>query len=113
MSRDLLLGLLIGLIIGWLVEWVIDYLYWRKKYDQLRKNCGDDLILINGIGPQIAERLNAAGIFTFKQLADLKPKQVRKIIGKAQNLADEADLIEQAHHFAKQQKPKKSKKGKK
>jgi len=110
MNKDLLLGLLIGLIIGWLVEWVIDYLYWRRKIARLQKECGDDLILINGIGPKIEKRLNAAGIFTFKQLADLKTKQVRKIIGKAQNLTDEKDIIEQARHFVKQQKPKKGKK---
>ncbi len=110
MNRDVLLGLLIGFIIGWLVEWVIDYLYWRRKIARLQKECGDDLILINGIGPKIEKRLNAAGIFTFKQLADLKTKQVRKIIGKAQNLTDEKDIIEQARHFVKQQKPKKGKK---
>ena len=110
MNRDLILVLLIGFIIGWLVEWVIDYLYWRKKFADLQKKCGDDLILINGIGPQIEQQLNRAGIYTFKQLADLKSKQVRKVIGKAQNLADEEDLIKQARHFVKQQKPKKGKK---
>lgn len=104
MNRDLLLGLIIGLIIGWLVEWVIDYLYWRRKFAELRKNCGDDLVLINGIGPKIAEKLHAGGIFTFEQLADLKPKKVRKLIGKAQNLADEGDLIKQARQFAKQKR---------
>jgi predicted flap endonuclease-1-like 5' DNA nuclease len=110
MNRDLLLGLLIGLIIGWLVEWVIDYLYWRRKFSDLQKECGDDLILINGIGPQIEQRLNKAGIYTFGQLADLKPEQLCKYIGQAQNLADEEDLIKQARHFVKQQKPKKDKK---
>lgn len=110
MNRDLFLGILIGLIIGWLVEWVIDYFYWRRKFADLQKKCGDDLILINGIGPQIEERLNAAGIYRFKQLAELKPKQLRKLIGKAQNLADEEDILEQARRFVKQQKPKKEKK---
>lgn len=110
MNRDLLLGILIGLVIGWLVEWVIDYLYWRRKYANLQKECRDDLILINGIGPQIEQRLNTAGIYSFKQLADLKPEQLRKLIGRAQNLADEEDIIEQARRFVKQQKPKKGKK---
>ncbi len=110
MNKDLLLGLLIGFIIGWLVEWVIDYLYWRRRFADLQRRCGDDLILINGIGPQIEQRLNKAGIYTFKQLADLKPKQVRKLIGKAKNLADEKDIIEQARRFVKQQKPRKGKK---
>jgi predicted flap endonuclease-1-like 5' DNA nuclease len=110
MNKDVLLGILIGLIIGWLVEWVIDYLYWRRKFADLQKECGDDLILINGIGPQIEQRLNAAGIYSFKQLAELKPEQLRKFIGQAQNLADEEDIIEQARRFVKQQKPKKGKK---
>jgi hypothetical protein len=112
MNKDMIIGLMIGLTIGWLVEWMIDYLYWRRRNARIIKNCKDELILIDGIGPAIEERLNKADIYTFKQMAAMKPKEVRNIIGKAQNLADEKSLIHQARKFAKLQKPKKSRKGK-
>ncbi len=41
----------------------------------------DDLTEINGIGPVIAGKLNALGITTFKQIAELNPEEVAKIDG--------------------------------
>lgn len=58
MSRDLWIGIVVGLIIGWIVEWIIDWIYWRRKYNEMKKECGDDLILINGVGPVSEERFH-------------------------------------------------------
>ncbi len=41
----------------------------------------DDLTEINGIGPVIAGKLNALGITTFKQIAELNPEEVANIDG--------------------------------
>jgi len=111
MSRELWLGIIIGLIIGWLVEWIIDWLYWRRKYKALMKACGDELILISGVGPVIEDRFNKAGIFTFKQLAEMKVKDLRRIIGQAQNLADEKEIIKQAKKFVKEKAARSRRKG--
>ena len=40
---------------------------------------GDDLTEINGVGPVIAGKLNAQGITTFKQIADLSPADVERV----------------------------------
>jgi predicted flap endonuclease-1-like 5' DNA nuclease len=64
----------------------------------------DDLIVIKGIGPVIARKLNAAGIYTFRQLAALTPVQLREIVGDViQRLADEDDIINQAKELAAKQ----------
>ena len=102
MSRDLWVGLVVGLILGWLIEWVIDWVYWRKKYNQIMRECGDQFILISGVGPAIQERFYDAGIFTFEQLGKLSTEEVERIIGKAQNLADEQAMIDQAKKFARE-----------
>jgi len=40
----------------------------------------DDLVLIEGIGPKIAELLHKAGIISFAQLADTKPAAIKAIL---------------------------------
>jgi len=40
----------------------------------------DDLKIIEGIGPKIAEVLNSTGIQTFAQLAETDPETIRKIL---------------------------------
>jgi predicted flap endonuclease-1-like 5' DNA nuclease len=40
----------------------------------------DDLKLIEGIGPKIAQVLNAAGIETFAQLAETDPQTLRRLL---------------------------------
>jgi large subunit ribosomal protein L20 len=44
---------------------------------------GDDLKIIEGIGPKIADILIAAGISTFRQLADTSADRVREILAAA------------------------------
>jgi large subunit ribosomal protein L20 len=46
-------------------------------------NKGDDLKIIEGIGPKIADILIAAGISTFRQLADTSADRVREILAAA------------------------------
>jgi large subunit ribosomal protein L21 len=43
----------------------------------------DDLVRIEGIGPKVAEALNAAGITTFAALADSKADDIQKILTEA------------------------------
>jgi large subunit ribosomal protein L17 len=60
---------------------------------------GDDLEIIEGIGPKIAEVLNQNGITTFAQLADAQDEAVRAMLdaaGAAFNIADETTWNEQA-----------------
>ena len=47
----------------------------------------DDLTKIEGVGPKIAEHLNAAGITTFAQLATTSPDQLRQILDQAGGFA--------------------------
>jgi len=60
----------------------------------------DDLKVIEGIGPKIASVLNAAGISSFRQLADLSPARILEILGNADprllRLADPATWPQQA-----------------
>jgi predicted flap endonuclease-1-like 5' DNA nuclease len=61
----------------------------------------DDLIIIRGIGPVIGRKLNEAGIFTFRQLSELTPADLRRIVGDViQRLADEEDILNQARQLA-------------
>ncbi|MBI3159929.1 MAG: hypothetical protein HYZ26_10060 [Chloroflexi bacterium] len=103
-------ALILGLLIGWLVEWVIDWLYWRRRgassaeLERLRaqlRERRDPLEVIYGIGPVIADKLNAAGIYTFEGVAALTPAEMETIIGPdIRNLADEAALIQEARELA-------------
>ena len=60
---------------------------------------GDDLTVVEGIGPKIAELLNAAGITTFAQLADAADETTQAILteaGSRYNIHDAATWNEQA-----------------
>ena len=60
---------------------------------------GDDLKLIEGIGPKIAETLNAAGIVTFAELAATSAEKVKEILDASEgnfNAADPTTWAEQA-----------------
>ena len=43
----------------------------------------DDLTLIEGIGPKIKSVLQAAGVQTFAQLADMTPEKIKELITEA------------------------------
>jgi len=79
----------------------------RAKIISLQPPAPDNLEEIIGIGPVIAGKLNAAGIYTFEQLAAVTPEFLRANLGDAiQRLADEESLIEQARLFAQQKQNK-------
>lgn len=62
----------------------------------------DDLKLIEGIGPKISSLLNAAGIFTFAQLADTPVAAIQEILDQAGlRLGDPATWPDQARLAAK------------
>ncbi len=59
----------------------------------------DDLELIEGIGPKIAELLNQAGVHRFRELAQMTPEQIQPILDRAganYKLADPSTWPEQA-----------------
>jgi predicted flap endonuclease-1-like 5' DNA nuclease len=114
-------ALVLGILIGWLIEWVIDWLYWRRRgsnpteiarmqaeIDRLKaqlSNLKDPLETIHGIGPVIAGKLYAAGVYTYEGLANLTQDEVEEIIGDdIRNLADEKALIREAKEFAEMKK---------
>ena len=45
-----------------------------------KASAGDDLKMIEGVGPKIAEILHAAGINTFADLAAANPEAIREIL---------------------------------
>ena len=117
----------LGLLIGWLIEWVIDYFYWRRRSPEREvvyapqtmsesrvaplgdveprpavKVVPDDLKVIKGIGTVIERKLNEAGIYTFEQLGNLTPADLRRILGSAiERLANEEALLQQARDLAR------------
>lgn len=50
-----------------------------QKPEKKKSTSGDDLKQIKGIGPAIEQQLNAIGIHTFKQIAELSPEDIEKI----------------------------------
>jgi predicted flap endonuclease-1-like 5' DNA nuclease len=114
-----LTAILLGVLIGWLLEWGMDWLYWRKQSINLKdlkaenaalqakleelSQVPDDFQLIKGVGPQIEQRLHAAGITTYQQLGKLSPSKLEPILGNhVKHLIDEVDILEQSREFAKQ-----------
>ena len=84
-------------------EWQkVDIAAWQQQArslaDRPRKvQIGDDLTRLEGIGPTYALRLRAAGIVTFRQLADTEPETLDRIIGApAWRKVNFGDWIDQA-----------------
>jgi predicted flap endonuclease-1-like 5' DNA nuclease len=118
---------ILGLLVGWLIEWLIDYFYWRRRYPEREvvyapqitseskvapvgdveprpavKVAPDDLKVIKGIGTVIERKLNEAGIYSFEQLGNLTPADLRRILGSAiERLANEEALLQQARDLAR------------
>jgi predicted flap endonuclease-1-like 5' DNA nuclease len=60
----------------------------------------DDLTVIRGIGPGMAQRLHQAGIYTFAQLAAITPDELRRALGNVGRLAKVETWITQARDLA-------------
>ena len=120
-----IVALVLGIVIGWLVEWVIDWFYWRraeKKSERpsaatpvltkrtSRRNAPppanpDDLTVIKGIGPVIAQQLNDEGIYTYEQLAELTEDEFEDALGDLlEKFFNERTILRQAREFAEKRK---------
>ena len=118
---NIAIALVLGLLIGWLIEWVIDWFYWRRPRDESKSLPAstpvptqkikykiapldaDDLKKIKGVGPVIAKRLNAAGIYKFEQLADLTLDEFEEALGNLlQRFINERAILRQARELADQ-----------
>ncbi len=56
----------------------------------------DDLALIEGIGPKIAEALNKTGVYTFKQLSETPVETLHHVLDEAKFPGDPSTWAEQA-----------------
>jgi len=123
----------LGLLCGWLYKWIIDKVYTDIEIqdiateDPLPMNYSEELLeikeqampvtkairpktkkeileVLKGIGPASVRRLNKAGVFTFEDLALLKPEELRSILGNVLKRAaiTENQVIEEAKKFAQQ-----------
>ena len=65
-----------------LIVWILCKTRQKKEVDEdlLEPN---DLTVIEGIGPKIQSVLQAAGIKTFAQLADMAPEKIKELITEA------------------------------
>ena len=61
----------------------------------------DDLATIKGIGPVMQQRLNAAGIVTYGQLAHASPDELKDKLGECGHLANVAKWVTDAGELAK------------
>jgi len=81
----------------------LDVQYQREIGGLQGKPIRDPLIDINGIGPVYQERLYAAEIYTFAQIAEQTPERLRQIVEAKAWQDIEADAwIAEAREFAKQ-----------
>ena len=122
----------LGLLCGWLYKWIIDKVYTDVQiqditiedpspmvYSELLetkeqampvnkairpKTKKEILEVLKGIGPVSVKRLNKAGVFTFDDLALLKPEELRAILGNVLKRAaiSENQVITEAKKFAEQ-----------
>src|SRR5688572_16128363 len=122
----------LGLLCGWLYKWIIDKVYTDvqiqnitiedplpMEYSELPaakeqemqvnkalppKTKTEILEVLKGIGPASVKRLNKAGVFTFDDLALLKPEELRAILGNVLKRAaiSENQVITEAKKFAEQ-----------
>jgi len=122
----------LGLLCGWLYKWIIDKVYTDvqiqditskdplpgeyselpvAKEQGMQVNKGlppktktEILEVLKGIGPASVKRLNKAGVFTFDDLALLRPEELRAILGNVLKRAaiSENQVIAEAKKFAEQ-----------
>lgn len=122
----------LGFILGALYKWIVDKIYtdieinliptedplaidYSKLLDtkeQLMaevkpvrlKTKKEILEVLKGIGPASVKRLNRAGVHTFDDLAQLKPEELRNILGNMLRRAGitESQVIAEAEKFAQQ-----------
>ena len=122
----------LGLLFGLLYKWIIDKIYTDVQIQDITiedplpigygelpetkeqalpvnkamrpKTKKEILEVLKGIGPASVKRLNQAGVFTFDDLALLKPEELRAILGNVLKRAaiSENQVIAEAKKFAEQ-----------
>ena len=125
------LGLLLGWLAEWAIDWyywrgrinriAIENTGLRERIASLEtqknpsrlsakniplvdKNGNHNFQAIKGVGPVFAKRLKDAGVLTFEQLSQLKPKQLEEILGSLYKrfFSKQETILAQAKEFAKQ-----------
>lgn len=74
-----------------------------KEADDPPATRADNLSIIKGVGPAFAQRFNEAGIYTFEQLAQTTPENIREIIGTSRG--DSNEWIEEARVLSTESDP--------
>jgi predicted flap endonuclease-1-like 5' DNA nuclease len=126
-----ILGLLIGWLAEWAIDWVYwrgrirsiasenttlkeriasleakknQRLLSSKNIPLTDKDGNDNFQAIKGIGPVFAKRLKEAGVTTFKELSQLRSKQLEGILGTLYKrfFSKQEKILAQAKEFAKQ-----------
>ena len=129
------LGLLLGWLAEWAIDWyywrgrinriAIENTGLRERIAALEakknpprlsakniplvdKNGNHNFQAIKGVGPVFAKRLKEAGVLTFKQLSQLKPRELEEILGSLYKrfFSKQESILAQAKEFAKQVAPK-------
>jgi predicted flap endonuclease-1-like 5' DNA nuclease len=125
------LGLLIGWLAEWAIDWFYwrariesiateninlkehitaleakknQRLVSAKNIPLTDKDGNDNFQAIRGIGPVFAKRLKEAGVTTFKELSQVKSKQLEEILGTLYKrfFSKQEKILAQAKEFAKQ-----------
>jgi predicted flap endonuclease-1-like 5' DNA nuclease len=122
----------LGFILGVLYKWIVDKIYTDTEINLIAieeplamdygklldtkeqlmaevkpvrlKTKKEILEVLKGIGPASVKRLNRAGVHTFDDLAQLKPEELRNILGNMLRRAGitESQVIAEAEKFAQQ-----------
>ena len=72
------------------------------RFPDVSKKISDDLTAIIGVGPKMAERLNALGIFEIRQLAEMAEDGMRGLNEQMNGRPDRDDWFGQARRLARQ-----------
>jgi len=116
---NIAIALTLGVLIGWLIEWVIDWFYWRRPRPEQQTQSAttpvptqriryktppddvDDLKKLKGVGPVIAKRLNQAGIYQYRQIADMTLDEFEEALGDLlQRFINERAILRHARELA-------------
>jgi len=116
---NIAITLVLGVLIGWLIEWIIDWFYWRRPRPEEQTQSAatpiptqriryqtppddvDDLKKLKGVGPVIAKRLNQAGIYQYRQIADMTLDEFEEALGDLlQRFINERAILRHARELA-------------
>ena len=70
----------------------------------LRDDGADDLLLLKGVGPKLADTLHGLGFSRFEQIAKMTPTEVERVdaqLGAFRGRLTRDRIVEQAHYLAR------------